>query len=87
MQQIWSRLRMAGLETQRLYSVDTSRVMLKVRCPEDRLTDVAEVLRIKMKTLDGKLFHCDRKNLYCCSPLSCRRIFAVSRRCSGLVPT
>ena len=45
---------MAGLETQRLYSVDTRRVMLKVRCPEDRLTDVAEVLRLKMKTVDGK---------------------------------
>lgn len=52
---IWSRLRLAGLETQRIYAVDTSRVMLKIRCPADRLTDVAEVLRIKMKTIDGKL--------------------------------
>jgi hypothetical protein len=51
--QIWSRLRLAGLETQRLYSVNTNRVMIKVRCPEDRLTDVAEVLRLKMKTIDG----------------------------------
>lgn len=53
--QIWSRLRLAGLETTRVYAVDTRRVMIKVRCPEDRLTDVAEVLRIKMKTRDGKL--------------------------------
>jgi hypothetical protein len=51
--QIWSRLRLAGLETQRVYSVDTRRVMIKVRCPEDRLTDVAEVLRLKLKTTDG----------------------------------
>jgi len=50
--QIWSRLRLAGFETQRLYSVDTRRVMIKVRCPEDRLTDVAEVLRLQMKTVD-----------------------------------
>jgi hypothetical protein len=54
--QIWSRLRLAGLETTRIYAVDTRRVMIKIRCPEDRLTDVAEVLRIKMKTLDGTYF-------------------------------
>ncbi|MGK3733942.1 MAG: hypothetical protein ACI90V_000778 [Bacillariaceae sp.] len=51
--QIWSRLRLAGLETQRIYSVDTRRVMIKIRCPEDRLTDVAEVLRLRMRTKDG----------------------------------
>lgn len=51
---IWSRLRLAGLETQRVYAVDTRRVMIKIRCPEDRLTDLAEVLRLKMKTIDGK---------------------------------
>lgn len=28
--------------------------MIKVRCPEDRLTDVAEVLRLMMKTKDGR---------------------------------
>lgn len=37
-----------------MYAVDTNRVMIKVRCPEDRLTDVAEVLRLEMKTVDGK---------------------------------
>jgi len=51
--QIWSRLRLAGLETQRIYAVDNNRVMIKVSCPEDRLIDVAEVLRVKLKTLDG----------------------------------
>jgi hypothetical protein len=51
--QIWSRLRLAGLETHRIYAVDTRRVMIKIRCPEDRLTDVAEVLRLKMQTIEG----------------------------------
>eukprot|EP00536_Pseudo-nitzschia_multiseries_P003744 jgi/Psemu1/186611/e_gw1.59.127.1 len=50
---IWSRLRLAGLETQRIYSVDTRRVMIKIRCPDYRLTDVAEVLRLRMEKKDG----------------------------------
>lgn len=53
--QIWSRLRSAGLETQRVYALDTRRVMLKVRCPVDRLQDVAEALKLKLKTKSGKL--------------------------------
>ena len=53
--QIWGRLRQAGLETQRLYALDTRIVMLKVRCPVDRLQDVAEALKLKLKTKDGKL--------------------------------
>jgi len=51
--QIWGRLRQAGLETQRLYALDTRRVMIKVRCPLDRLQDVAEALKLKLKTKDG----------------------------------
>jgi hypothetical protein len=54
--QIWGRLRQAGLETQRLYALDTRKVMIKVRCPVDRLQDVAEALKLKMKTKDGKYF-------------------------------
>jgi len=50
---IWSRLRLAGLETQRIYSVDTRRVMIKIWCPDYRLTDVAEVLRLRMEKKDG----------------------------------
>lgn len=53
--QIWGRLRQAGLETQRLYALDTKKVMIKVRCPVDRLQDVAEALKLKLKTKDGKL--------------------------------
>ena len=52
--QIWSRLRQAGLETPRLYSLDTRKVMIKVRCPVDRLQDVAEALKLKLKTKDGE---------------------------------
>jgi anoctamin-10 len=50
---IWSRLRQAGLETQRVYALDRRSVMIKIRCPNDRLMDVAEVLRLKLKTRDG----------------------------------
>jgi Calcium-activated chloride channel len=50
---IWSRLRQAGLNTQRLYSIDPRQVVIKVSCPSYRLMDVAEVLRVKLKTLDG----------------------------------
>lgn len=53
--QIWGRLRQAGLETQRIYALDTSKVMIKVRCPAERLQDVAEALKLKLKTKDGKL--------------------------------
>jgi hypothetical protein len=54
--QIWSRLRQAGLETQRIYAVDRTRVLIKIRCPPDRLLDVAEVLRLKLRTREGKLY-------------------------------
>jgi hypothetical protein len=37
-----------------VYAVDTRSVIIKVLCPDDRLTDVAEVLRLKMKAIDGK---------------------------------
>lgn len=53
--QIWGRLRQAGLETQRLYALDTRKVMIKVRCPVDRLQDVAEALKLKLKTKDGEI--------------------------------
>jgi len=51
--QIWSRLRQSGLETQRIYALDTRKVMLKIRCPAERLMDVAEVLRLKLRTKEG----------------------------------
>ena len=53
---IWSRLRYAGFKTQRVYAIDNNRVVLKIACPSYRLMDVAEVLRLKVKTCDGKSF-------------------------------
>ena len=46
-------MRQAGLETQRIYGLDRSKVILVVRCPEDRLQDVAEVIRLRLRTKDG----------------------------------
>lgn len=54
--QIWARLRLAGLETERIFDLDTKNVMIKLRCPTERLIDVAEVLQLKLKTVDGKIF-------------------------------
>lgn len=63
---IWSRLRYAGLETKRIYSLDPRQVMIKIRCPTDRLFDVAEVLRLHCKTHDGSFapFKEDMLDLY-----------------------
>ena len=52
--QIWARLRQAGLETKCVYALDTKRVMIKLRCAPERLEDVAEVLRMKLRTRDGQ---------------------------------
>jgi hypothetical protein len=63
---IWSRLRQAGLETSRVYSLDPNRVMIKVRCPTYRLVDVAEVLKLKIRTQDNSYvaFSMDMIDLY-----------------------
>lgn len=68
--QIWSRLRQAGLETTRIYAIDPRSVMLKVRCPVDRLTDVAEVLRINLKKRDGNFAPFREGNLGIFAPLN-----------------
>lgn len=61
---IWSRLRQAGLETHRVYSLDPNRLMIKIRCPSDRLMDVAEVLRMKLKTKEGSFAPFQENILY-----------------------
>jgi hypothetical protein len=63
---IWSRLRNAGLDVQRVYSLDRRKVILKISCPSYRLMDVAEVLRVKLKTWDGSFasFRQDLIDLY-----------------------
>jgi hypothetical protein len=63
---IWSRLRFAGMETCRIYSLDPNRVMIKIRCPSERMLDVAEVLRVKLKTKEGTFapFREDMMDIY-----------------------
>ncbi len=51
--QVWSRLRMAGLEVERLYHVDTRRVMLRIRLPVERMEAVAERMRLRLRRRDG----------------------------------
>jgi len=46
--QIWARLRMAGLEVKCVFSWDLRRVMLKLRCPQHRLEEVAERMHLKV---------------------------------------
>jgi hypothetical protein len=80
--EIWSRLRQAGLETSCVYALDTDRVMIKVRCPPERMMDVAEVLRIKMKCRDGMFapFHEEMMDLY--SRDNNEELFRSSLRCT-----
>lgn len=68
--QIWSRLRQAGLVTTRIYAIDPRSVMIKVRCPVDRLTDVAEVLRINLKKRDGNFAPFREGNVGIFAPLN-----------------
>lgn len=53
--QIWSRLRLAGLETKVVYSWDLRRIILKVKCPPARLEEVAEKMHLRIRRKDGTL--------------------------------
>ena len=53
--QIWARLKMAGLDVKCVLSWDLERVILKIRCPNWRLEQMAEQMHIKLKTRDGYL--------------------------------
>ena len=44
---------MAGLEVQCVYSWDLARVLLKVRCPQWRLEEMAEKMHMKLRRRDG----------------------------------
>lgn len=47
--------KMAGLEVKCVFSWDLSRVILKIRCPQDRLEEVAEKMHIKLKNREGAI--------------------------------
>ncbi|CAM9303634.1 unnamed protein product, partial [Ectocarpus fasciculatus] len=51
--QIWARLRLAGLEVKCVFSWDLRRVILKLKCPQWRLEEVAEKMHMKLKKRDG----------------------------------
>lgn len=53
--QIWARLKMAGLDVKCVFCWDLSRVILKIRCPQWRLEQMAEQMHIKIKTRSGYL--------------------------------
>jgi hypothetical protein len=74
--QIWARLRLAGLETERIFDLDTKNVMIKIRCPTDRIMDVAEVLMLRLKTVEGKSPISEYDYVvYCCVTFSTASIF------------
>lgn len=47
--------KMAGLEVKCVFSWDLSRVILKIRCPQDRLEEVAEKMHLKLKNREGAI--------------------------------
>jgi hypothetical protein len=51
--QIWARLRLAGLEVKCVFSWDLTRVILKLRCPQWRLEEMAEKMHMKLRRRDG----------------------------------
>lgn len=51
--QIWARLRMAGLEVKPVFSWDLKKVILKIRCPNWRLEEVAEKMHIRLRLRNG----------------------------------
>eukprot|EP01031_Cornospumella_fuschlensis_P037259 gene37259-45232_t len=64
--QIWARLKMAGLDVKVVYSYDLYRVILKLKCPPWRLEQMAEQMRIKIKTRGGymKPFRVSRRDSF-----------------------
>ncbi|RYG67325.1 hypothetical protein EON64_07705, partial [archaeon] len=64
--QIWARLKLAGLDVKVVYSYDLYRVILKLKCPAWRLEQMAEQMRIKIKTRGGymKPFRVSRRDSF-----------------------
>jgi hypothetical protein len=78
--QVWARLRLAGLEVLPVFSWDLKQVLLKVRCPEWRLEEVAEKMHIRLKTRNGeyKRFKISHRDSYIANSQGC--IFRSSDR-------
>ena len=52
---IWNRLKRCGLQIEATFDVNGA-MMIKLRCPTDKLLDEAQELGLKLKTLEGKIF-------------------------------
>jgi len=50
---IWNRLKRCGLQIEATFDIDGT-IMIKVRCPTDKLLDEAQALGLKIKTLEGE---------------------------------
>lgn len=64
--QIWARLKMSGLEVKCVFSWDLKRVILKIKCPEWKLEEMAEYMHLKLKNKDGtiKRFKVSRRDTF-----------------------
>jgi hypothetical protein len=51
--QVWARLRLAGFDVKCVFSWDLTRVILKLKCPQWRLEEVAEKMHLKLRKRDG----------------------------------
>ena len=79
--QIWARLKMAGLQVKCVFSWDLSRVILKVRCPQWRLEEMAEIMHLRLKNRDGsiKRFKVSRRDTFI-DGSACGALFRSSER-------
>lgn len=46
---------MAGLDVKPVYSWDLTRIILKIKCPQWRLEEVAELMHLRLKNRDGTM--------------------------------
>ena len=53
--QIWARLKLAGLEVKCVFSWEMNKIILKIRCPNWRLEEVAERINLKLRRRDGQI--------------------------------
>lgn len=61
---IWNRLKRCGLQIEATFEVNGA-MMIKLRCPTDKLLDEAQELGLKLKTLEGKIFFVRTINVVC----------------------
>ena len=53
--QIWARLIMSGLIVKPIYSWNLKSIILKIKCPQWKLEEIAEFIHLKLKNRDGTI--------------------------------